>query len=618
MLRIIQLFIPILLLALHAPARAGGDLKLRAKDCTPLSLRKVNESGSLLHLATADQRGFIFNVRARRLEIDPEGSRGARARSLLSGDRRLRVTAQPDGTLRWFATSSNAERLALCLRASVKEWIVFTPGGYYDSSSGGDRLAGWELPNPPAASDFFPLALLKRHYQRAAVVSRMLSTVESESRLAAAEEKAKNRPPPSADVRDLLPPLIQVTWPPQDHSIRDRRLTLQVRVRSPNGKGVELRVSGASGAPSVFKVSAASLRAHPPQGATARGIERGQHLIEGVVPITVDFAPSSSGVEVRARAQDVDTESDATVLRLKWGGGHVVEEKPDIYLLSIGVSEYLNRDLKLFYAAKDATDFVETFERQSNLNFGRVEKRLLVNQDATRKAILDGFDWLTKQPLRDNDLVVLFLSGHGIGDAELGGYHFLPYDSDPDDSAQTMIAAEKIQDFLSQRKGGRALVFIDTCYSGSMFNRKDSMKELTQQIARSGNVVVYTSSTGGQLSSEGSQWGNGAFTKAVVEGLGGEADHAGTGRVTVTLLDLYVSQRVKKLTADQQTPTTVKPASIPDFDILKVPVPLRKRRWFWGVLGGVAASAIVVGGVILGTKYEPIYDRGNTGWLVKF
>lgn len=33
------------------------------------------------------------------------------------------------------------------------------------------------------------------------------------------------------------------------------------------------------------------------------------------------------------------------------------------------------------------------------------------------------------------------------------------------------------------------------------------------------------------------------------------------------MLDLYISERVKALTAGRQTPTTAKPATIPDFPI---------------------------------------------------
>ena len=41
----------------------------------------------------------------------------------------------------------------------------------------------------------------------------------------------------------------------------------------------------------------------------------------------------------------------------------------------------------------------------------------------------------------------------------------------------------------------------------------------------------------------------------------------GRGRITVNMLDLYISERVKTLTAGMQTPTTAKPQTVPDFPI---------------------------------------------------
>ena len=60
---------------------------------------------------------------------------------------------------------------------------------------------------------------------------------------------------------------------------------------------------------------------------------------------------------------------------------------------------------------------------------------------------------------------------------------------------------------------------------------------------------------------------NGAFTKALVEGLSGKADYQANGVITVNELDLYLAERVKELTGGWQTPTTAKPQTVPDFPI---------------------------------------------------
>ena len=91
---------------------------------------------------------------------------------------------------------------------------------------------------------------------------------------------------------------------------------------------------------------------------------------------------------------------------------------------------------------------------------------------------------------------------------------------------------------------------------------------VVNELANAENgAVVFASSTGKQYSLEDQAWGNGAFTKALVEGLGGQADYTGKGTISINMLDLYLSERVKQLTGGKQTPTTTKPNTVPDFPI---------------------------------------------------
>ncbi len=72
-------------------------------------------------------------------------------------------------------------------------------------------------------------------------------------------------------------------------------------------------------------------------------------------------------------------------------------------------------------------------------------------------------------------------------------------------------------------------------------------------------------STGRQSAAEDDKWRNGAFTKALVEGLSGKADYSKNSVISINELDLYISERVKELTKGSQTPTTTKPTTIQDF-----------------------------------------------------
>jgi len=114
---------------------------------------------------------------------------------------------------------------------------------------------------------------------------------------------------------------------------------------------------------------------------------------------------------------------------------------------------------------------------------------------------------------------------------------------------------------------------MDACHSGNLMGKLKRrgvvvVNSVINELASAENgAVVFSAATGRQYALENAEWGNGAFTKGVVEGIRGKADYTSTGRITVNMLDLYVSERVKNLTKGQQTTTTVKPPNVPDFPV---------------------------------------------------
>lgn len=101
---------------------------------------------------------------------------------------------------------------------------------------------------------------------------------------------------------------------------------------------------------------------------------------------------------------------------------------------------------------------------------------------------------------------------------------------------------------------------------GTRRGAADINKVVNELASSESGAVVFASSTGKQFSFERTEWGNGTFTKALVEGLSGKADLLGNGKITINTLDAYLAERVKELTGGNQTPTT-KPETIPDFPV---------------------------------------------------
>jgi uncharacterized caspase-like protein len=166
----------------------------------------------------------------------------------------------------------------------------------------------------------------------------------------------------------------------------------------------------------------------------------------------------------------------------------------------------------------------------------------------------------------------VFLSGHGYEDNR-NAYYYLSADSDLDRLHTTTVEGTVLLDILRQAFG-KMIVFLDTCHAGlavgsSMEKGAPNVSRLINELTSAENgIVAFASSSGRIPSYEDPSWTNGAFTIAMIEGIGtrghkGKADMMGQGVITVALLDAWISSRVKQLTRGAQAPVAIRP--IPDF-----------------------------------------------------
>ncbi len=224
-------------------------------------------------------------------------------------------------------------------------------------------------------------------------------------------------------------------------------------------------------------------------------------------------------------------------------------------MLAIGVSQYQRDEYRRGLPAKDARDFAAAMQKHKGGLYTQVELRVLTDRDATREAVLKGLDWLGNSAGR-NDVGMLFLAGHGLNQAA-DQYYFLPFDGLHDRLTATAVPEQTIRQKLARIRG-KALFFVDTCFAGNVAgalrgtNRE--LARLSNDLASSENgVIVFASNSGRQQSEEKDEWGNGAFTKALIAGIPGKADLDRSGRITFKGLDYYVSEEVTRLTQGRQT-----------------------------------------------------------------
>jgi len=515
----------------------------------------------------------------------PEGA----VSSAVSGDGRLLVRAHRDGTIRWYSAQDGRELLALLPHVDRKRWIAWTPSGYYDASVGGEDLLGWQMDRGPEyLPDFFRMGLFRKSLYRPDVTTQILLAKDERQAVALADAAAGRRSEEIA-VKRLLPPVVTILHPSDGERTTSNSLLVRVAVRSPSGEPLASVRALVQGRLTQLRDVRSLVPILPTQPEDPVNPESSLYSLPVDIP--------SEDCTIAVQAETAQSRSKEALLRLRWAGPKAVTTAPrsDLYVLAVGTSKYRLSRLRLGFPAKDATDLATVLKAQEGKRYRRVEIRVLADEQATRANILEGLSWL-RQKTTPEDTAAFFLAGHGINEASDGKYYYLPYDAELGAAADTMVDAGQIQSFLGSIRG-KVLLFLDTCHSGSVLGPQrgqgglDVNRFVTDMSSVDSGVVVYAASTGGQVSRETERWGNGAFTKALVEGLRGKADYSRTGTVTVSSLELYISTRVKELTADEQTPTTAKPSTVPDFLIARVPPPrpLYKKAWFWGVLGGTAA-----------------------------
>jgi uncharacterized caspase-like protein len=269
--------------------------------------------------------------------------------------------------------------------------------------------------------------------------------------------------------------------------------------------------------------------------------------------------------------------SDVASVQLKWSGAAAGGDdafKPKLYGLLVGVSIYKDPVINLRYAAKDARDFAEALRTQQGGLYREVELKVLTDADATTAEIKRGLTWLERS-VTSRDVGLVFFAGHGVTDTR-NRYYYLTADSDyraPEDTAlEGLILKDR-----ARAIAGKVLVFLDTCHAGQAMvtatrGASDINAMVSELSSTENGIVTYASSTGRQLSQENDTWHNGAFTKALIEGLPGpgrkgSADVTNKGFITTAALDLWLAERVKDLTGGSQSPVMSRPQTIPDFPL---------------------------------------------------
>ena len=277
-----------------------------------------------------------------------------------------------------------------------------------------------------------------------------------------------------------------------------------------------------------------------------------------------------------------------------------VSDKGDLYVISIGVSEYKDETMNLKYADKDAKDILEYFSSNYN-EYDEIYEFPFINMSATKKDILELRDVLEKTDV--DDTVVLFAAGHGLRTNDLD-YYLATNDVDFSNPKELGLNYDDLIGLIDGIGARNRLVLIDACYSGEIDKYEVIMGSTSSSVVEQGKITfrsfaglvpvsqseyvntfelmrkvfvdtraniganIITSSSGFEVAIESPEWSNGVFTYSILKGLRSmSADYDNNGEIRISELQNYVINAVNELTSGTQNPTTRKMNRENDFVI---------------------------------------------------
>ncbi|HEX7766045.1 MAG TPA: caspase family protein, partial [Nitrospira sp.] len=260
--------------------------------------------------------------------------------------------------------------------------------------------------------------------------------------------------------------------------------------------------------------------------------------------------------ELRAVALSADRiEGKPAEVRLPFKG---VDKQPVLHLVVVGINQYQNSALNLNFAQPDAAAVLKFFASVSPKLFRNVNVTQLVNNGATRSAVLATLQGL--KSTAPEDVVIVYLAGHG--ESAGSNWYFLPHDVVYPERAEELqkkgLSSQEIRDLVMQIGAKKVLLLMDACKSGfalqAFSSRGVDERQALAQLARANGVHVVAASNKDQFASEVQELGHGVFTYTLLEGLNGQADGSPKdGIVTVRELLAFVEASLPELSLKYRT-----------------------------------------------------------------
>ncbi|MFY0651923.1 MAG: caspase family protein [Cyclobacteriaceae bacterium] len=509
---------------------------------------------------------YDLSVKKGGSELFSDTQSGIITDAVFSKDLKLLITTNETGEIALYDLNTK-KRAATMALIGEGEFITFTPDFYYTSSKGAAKAIAFKTSNK-----ILPVEQLELKYNRPdLVVSRIgyASLKLIASYKAAYERRIKRLGFSESDLTNNL----EVP----EVSINASALPLETDQRPIS---FTIKAKDASSTIKSLQVYANDVPVFGSKGIDVSGLSSKEVSKD----VTFDLSAELNEIKVtaiNAKGQESIPEFFEIQYTAEW-------DKPDLYIVAVGVSEYQQSNYNLAFAAKDANDIINTLKGSSA--YGNVNVKLITNEQATSDNIKSIRSFV--ESAKVDDVVMIFIAGHGVLDNDYN-YYFATHNIDFSNPANGGLPYGELERIIDGLNCRNKLLMMDTCHSGELDD--NDVEEATAQTKAVGSVsfrsagalvklkensfglentlelskalfgdmkkgtgaTVISAAGGTEFAAEGVNSSNGLFTGSFIEGIKTRyADWNRDRAYTVSEMRNFVSKQVIKKSRGNQVPTS--------------------------------------------------------------